>query len=583
MKAKTIAALTALAALSAGAAAGGAYLKKKDICPLCVAKKLAAQTKLHVTATRRYDNGVALTPPMGWSSWNTFRQKIDEQIIRETAAAMKACGLVEAGYQYLNLDDCWQSSIRDEAGRLQGDLTNFPSGMKKLVEDVNAQGMKLGLYTSNGTLTCEDLPASLGHEEIDARTLAEWGVEYFKYDFCHNEPLPTKAPCIDKIMIGRAGERDRLTIQAEAAVLEGSAHVVEDQALDSGKYVAGLDANQGSITFQNVEVEEAGEYVLTIGLRKKDNTDKFCVVTVNGREHHHVNVPPTKSWSATGRIQVRVQLRAGGNTIQIYNPVASRFDSAALQYKNMGRMLKKATREYAQRTGQAEKPIVYSICEWGWNKPYRWGREAGNLWRTTPDIQANWLSILGIYEHNVKLHEYAGPGGWNDPDMLEVGNGNLTFDENKAHFTLWCMMAAPLILGNDIRKFIKADGTVDSGNKTLAILTNREVIAIDQDPLGVQCRRVRRDGLTDILVKPLENGELAVCFFNKGPSEKQAEISLRALANEGFTSLPVADRYEVKELWTGHRAQVQDMLAGYIPKHGVKLFRVKASDETERA
>ena len=573
MKAKTMAALTVLAA---GAAAGGAYLKKKDICPLCVAKKLAAQTKLHITAVKRYDNGVALTPPMGWSSWNTFRQKIDEQIIRETAAAMKACGLVDAGYQYLNLDDCWQSSIRDAAGRLQGDLTNFPSGIKKLVEDVNAQGLKLGLYTSNGTLTCEDLPASLGHEETDARTLAEWGVEYFKYDFCHNVKLPSKAPCIDKIMIGRAGERDRLTIQAETAVLEGEAHIVEDQALDSGKYVAGLDANQGSLTFQNVEVEEAGEYVLTIGLRKKDDTNKFCMVTVNGTEHYHVSVPATKSWSATGRIQVCVQLRAGGNTIKLHNPVASRFDSAALQYENMGRMLKKATREYAQRTGQAEKPIVYSICEWGWNKPYRWGREAGNLWRTTPDIQASWLSILGIYEHNVKLHEYAGPGGWNDPDMLEVGNGNLTFDENKTHFTLWCMMAAPLILGNDIRKFIKADGTVDTENKTLAILTNREVIAIDQDPLGVQCRRVRRDGLTDILVKPLENGELAVCFFNKGASEKQAEISLRALANESFVSLPVADRYEVKELWTGHSAQVQDMLAGYIPKHGVKLFRVRA-------
>lgn len=573
MKAKTLA---ALAALTAGAAAGGAYLKKKHICPLCVAKKLIAQTQLHVTATKHYDNGVALTPPMGWSSWNTFRQKIDEQIIRETAAAMKASGLVEAGYQYLNLDDCWQSSIRDEEGRLQGDLTNFPSGMKKLVEDVNAQGMKLGLYTSNGTLTCEDLPASLGHEETDARTFAEWGVEYFKYDFCHNVQIPTKAPCIDQILIGKAGDRDKLVIQAEDALLEGRACVVEDKALDSGKYVAGLDANQGSLTFRDVIVEDAGEYVLTIGLRKKDNVAKFCMVTVNGTDKYHVDVPPTKSWSPTGRIQVRVQLQAGGNTIKIQNPVASRFDSAALQYENMGVLLKKATKEYAQRTGKPEKPIVYSICEWGWNKPHKWGREAGNLWRTTADIQANWASMLGIYEHNVRLYEYAGPGGWNDPDMLEVGNGHLTYEENKSHFTLWCMMAAPLILGNDIRKFIKADGSVDTENKTLSILTNREVIAIDQDPLGVQCRRVRRDGLIDILVKPLENRALAVCFFNKGPSEKQAEVSLRALANEGFVDLPFADGYEVKELWTGHEAKVQDTLSGYVPKHGVKLFRVKA-------
>lgn len=577
MKAKTIAALAALTA-GAGAAAGGAYLKRKNICPLCVAKKLIAQTQLHVTATKHYDNGVALTPPMGWSSWNTFRQKIDEQIIRETAAAMKSSGLVEMGYQYLNLDDCWQSSIREEEGRLQGDLTNFPSGIKKLVEDVNAQGMKLGLYTSNGTLTCEDLPASLGHEETDARTLAEWGVEYFKYDFCHNVQIPTKAPCIDQIFIGKAGERDAFALQAEDALLEGRACVIEDSALDSGKYVAGLDANQGAITFQNVTVDQAGEYVLTIGLRKKDNTAKFCMVTVNGVDQYHVDVPPTKSWSATGRIQVRVQLKAGGNTVKIHNPVASRFDSAALQYQNMGVQLKKATKEYAKRTGQPEKPIVYSICEWGWNKPYQWGREAGNLWRTTPDIQANWVSMLGIYERNVRLYAHAGPGGWNDPDMLEVGNGSLTFEENKSHFTLWCMMAAPLILGNDIRKFIKADGTVDEENKTLSILKNREVIAIDQDPLGVQCRRVRKDGLVDILVKPLENRELAVCFFNKGPSEKQVEVSLRALANEGFVDLPYADGYEVKELWTGHEAQVQDALSGYVPKHGVKLFRVKAAE-----
>ena len=186
--------------------------------------------------------------------------------------------------------------------------------------------------------------------------------------------------------------------------------------------------------------------------------------------------------------------------------------------------------------------------------------------------------MLGIYERNVRLYAHAGPGGWNDPDMLEVGNGSLTFEENKSHFTLWCMMAAPLILGNDIRKFIKADGTVDEENKTLSILKNREVIAIDQDPLGVQCRRVRKDGLVDILVKPLENRELAVCFFNKGPSEKQVEVSLRALANEGFVDLPYADGYEVKELWTGHEAQVQDALSGYVPKHGVKLFRVKAAE-----
>ena len=119
-----------------------------------------------------------------------------------------------------------------------------------------------------------------------------------------------------------------------------------------------------------------------------------------------------------------------------------------------------------------EKKILYSICEWGWNKPWKWGGTAGNIWRTTGDIQPNWASVMGIYEFNVRLDKYARPGAFNDPDMLEVGNGNLTFDENKAHFTLWSMMAAPLILGNDVREFIKEDGTVDKDNKILQILTN---------------------------------------------------------------------------------------------------------------
>lgn len=550
----------------------------KKFCPVCKIKRFLDSRKLHVVATKTYDNGVALTPPMGWSSWNTFRQNIDEKIIRETAQAMKDTGLIEAGYQYLNLDDCWQSSLRDEQGRLQGDLTNFPSGMKKLVEDVNALGMKLGLYTSNGTLTCEDLPASLGHEETDARTLAEWGVEYFKYDFCHNETLPYLAPYIDKILIGKAGDCDSIVLQAEDAKLSGNAVIVKDKAMDSGKYVKGLCAGGGSVTFDNIEISEGGEYILTIGLRKHVEKEKFLQIIINGDNIYNVIVPATKSWSPTGRLQVRVTLKAGRNTIFMHNPVVSKYDSAAEQYKNMGRELKRATREYAEKNNVPEKPICYSICEWGWNKPYKWGREAGNLWRTTPDITATWTSILGIYEITVKLNKYAGVGGWNDPDMLEVGNGKLTEDENRAHFTLWCMMASPLILGNDIRAFYKADGTVDKDNKTLKILTNKEAIAIDQDKLGVPGWRYKmQKNLVDIIVKPLENAELAVCFLNKNVMPCKAEVDLRALANSADISLPQSDKYTVHEIWSGETAETTNILsADSIPSHGVKLYRIKA-------
>ena len=194
------------ASIVAGFGAGAMLakkLKEKEICPVCVAKKAFAATQVHVADIEKYNNGVALTPPMGWSSWNTFRNSIDEKLIKDTAVALKKTGLLDAGYQYVNLDDCWQSSMRTSDGKLQGDLTRFPRGMKPLIEEINELGFKVGLYTSNGTGTCEDLPASLYNERVDADTLAEWGVEYFKYDFCHNEAIPTIAPSTG--VIGFAG------------------------------------------------------------------------------------------------------------------------------------------------------------------------------------------------------------------------------------------------------------------------------------------------------------------------------------------------------------------------------------------
>ena len=208
-----------------------------------------------------------------------------------------------------------------------------------------------------------------------------------------------------------------------------------------------------------------------------------------------------------------------------------------MQYANMGRELKRATKKYAEEKGTEEKPIVFSICEWGLNQPWKWGRQAGNLWRTTPDIKPIWVSVLGIYEATVRLQKYSAKGGWNDPDMLEVGNGDLTHEENKSHFSLWCMMNAPLILGNDIREFIKEDGTVDTENKVYQILTNKAMIGINQDKLGVQCKRVRT-GIVDVLVKPLEGSKMALCVFNKGTKEAEKALNLKSFANEGILNLP---------------------------------------------
>lgn len=547
-------------------------MKNQGICPLCVLKQYTKPTKITMDLPEEnYCNGVAQTPPMGWSSWNTFRQQIDESIIRQTAEAMKASGLLEAGYQYLNLDDCWHSSLRDSKGRLQGDLTNFPSGIPQLVKDVNAQGIKLGLYTSNGTLTCEDLPASLGKEQLDALTFALWGIEFFKYDFCHNVPISTYAPSIEGISVGKAGSSDVTNLYAKDAQLLGRAKILKDEKLPTGEYIGFLGNGAGKAGFK-IKMEEGGEYVLTLLLKKSLRQDKYLQIQVNGRIYE-VTVPGTKSWSVTGRHQLMIELQAGENEILLYNPVATKADSAYIQYKRMGDALHTATTELAKKTGLPERPIVYSICEWGRNFSWHWGAKAGNLWRTTPDIFATWFSIMSIYEHTIKLGKYAGPGGWNDPDMLEVGNGKLTKEENKAHFTLWCMMSAPLVLGNDIRKFMNADGTVNTDDSTLKIVTNRDLIAIDQDRMGFPAKRIKRGLRADILAKPLANGDIAVCFINKCKMQKSFYFDIHSLAQDDIFRVNTNDRYNIRELWMGEEQEgttIKTALGG----HACRVYRI---------
>ena len=555
------------------------FLRKNKICPVCIAKKVMASTQIHLDGADKFSNGTALTPPMGWASWNLFRNRINENIIEDIAKAMRDSGLADCGYQYVNVDDCWMSSSRDANGRLQGDLATFPSGMKALVEKVNKLGLKLGIYTSNGTLTCEDLPSSLYHERTDAETFAEWGVEYFKYDFCHNVPIPTNAPEISTITLTKPGKSEGITLHAEDAELRGSAILLTDEKMaDTGRYVTGLESGGGSMIFSNVEIPKDGTYTLTLGLHKAGLKDKYLEIVINDTDVYSLTEPGTKGFTHDGRNQITVTLKKGFNSFKFHNPVASRMDSAAKQYRNMSKELQRATKLVAEKEGREEKPICFSICEWGWNKPWVWGHTAGNLWRTTPDIKPFWASIIGIYEANVRLYKHAGPGNWNDPDMLEVGNGKLTDDENKAHFSLWCMMAAPLILGNDLRKFILPDGTVDKNNKVLKIISNKDAIAINQDKLGIQCRRVKTNGLCDVLVKTLENNEIAVCLLNKGPVEMEISFNMEDIVKECFSMLPDADKYDVYDIWDDKKFEIKDHHSAKVAPHSVKLYRIKADD-----
>lgn len=538
-------------------------MKRNGMCPICFVKRFfnVPSKVSEVYPADFYCNGAALTPPMGWSSWNTFRNRIDENLIYDTAVAMKEKGLVDAGYHFVNIDDNWVDNARDDEGRIQADKLTFPNGIPALVEKVNAMGISLGVYSSNGTATCEDLTASLYHEWTDAYTFAKWGVEYFKYDFCHNIPLSEYAPLVYAVTISKNGIGR--TYNCKEAELSGLARYMKKKGFD-GKYVSGLDRREGAMTFNNIEVEEDGVYNVTVHIVKHGQYEKCLMLEANGIEREVLIFPSQKRFNMTAKFTVSMHLKKGKNTLKLFNPIGTRADSAMLQYVNMGRQLKKATEKVARDAGKPEKPITFSICEWGFNQPYKWGRYAGNLWRTTPDIRPIWPWIKILYNHTVKLYKYAGVGGWNDPDMLEVGNGKLTFEQNRSHFALWCMMCAPLILGNDLRNI---------SDDVLKIVKNPDLIAINQDALGVPAKRVIK-GTVDVLIKPLADGSVAVCAFNKG-GKKKYNLNLKKVLSDEYARCKKTENFVATNLWDKSETTTNGVLSVSVNKHDSAVFIVR--------
>jgi alpha-galactosidase len=366
----------------------------------------------------RVANGLAQTPPMGWNSWNKFACNIDEQTVRRMADAMASNGMKEAGYEYVVIDDCWHGT-RDAGGFITYDAKRFPGGIKALSDYVHSKGLKFGIYSDAGRLTCGGRPGSQGHEFQDAKTYADWGVDYLKYDWCST---------------GTRNAEEAYTLMADA-------------------------------------------------LRE------------------------------TGR------------------------------------------------------DIVFSMCEWGTAKPWLWAASVGNLWRTTGDITDKWdgkhdyaLGVLRIVDLNEPLYPFAGPGHWNDPDMLEVGNGGLTNTEYQSHFSLWALMAAPLIAGNDI---------ADMDEATRAILLNTEVIAVNQDALGVQGRRIRDDGDLEVWSKQLADGSRAVILFNRSAETQQIAVNWTEL---GY---PAGLQAQVRDLWAKKTlGKMKGRFAAPVPSHGVVMVRI---------
>ncbi|MGW1006515.1 NEW3 domain-containing protein [Streptomyces sp. NPDC002520] len=384
-----------------------------------IAPALAAPAQSPDATTALADD-LALTPPMGFDNWNSThcRADFDEAMVKGIADLFVDKGLKEAGYQYVNLDDCWALPIRDAGGKLVPDPARFPNGIKAVADYVHAKGLKLGIYTSAGVKTCNSagFPGALGHEYSDARQFADWGVDYLKYDNCNN---------------------------------------------------LGVDAK--------------------------------------------------------------------------------------LRYRTM--------RDALRATG---RPIVYSICEWGENRPWEWAADDGHLWRTTGDIGDRWSSMLSILKQNLPLARYAGPGHWNDPDMLEVGNGGMTDTEYRSHFSLWSVMAAPLLIGTDLRKASRA---------TFGILANKEVIAVDQDPLGKQGTVVSSEGGRWVVAKEMKDGSRAVALFNESGTAQHIATSAAAVGLSG------APAYTQRDLWQHRGFNTAGTIAATVPAHGTVLLRVSADPD----
>ncbi|GIG59930.1 alpha-galactosidase [Longispora fulva] len=397
-----------------------APLPRRSLAAGVAALFLAAVSVAGTAPAVASDNGLALTPQMGWNSWNAFHCSIDETKIKGAADALVSTGLSAAGYTYVNVDDCWQAGTRDANGRLQADPTRFPAGIKALADYVHGKGLKFGIYATPGTRTCGNIyngyPGALGskgHEALDARTFADWGVDYLKYDWC----------------------------------------LANEDGVDP----------QAGFTLMRDSLKDAG------------------------------------------------------------------------------------------------RPILYSIHREPQLPVDSWRADVANSWRTTPDIGDSWGSMIGIAHANQPLAGYARPGAWNDPDMLEVGNGGMTATEYRTHMSLWAEMAAPLLVGTNL---------ATASSSTVGILTNADVLAVSQDTLGKQGTVVSSSGGLVVMSRPLADGSRAVTLTNETGSTATIATTASALGIGGSSS------YTLKDLWSKATTRTVGSVSASVPSHATVMYRV---------
>ncbi|KAJ7634471.1 glycoside hydrolase [Roridomyces roridus] len=386
------------------------------------------------------ENGVARLPVLGYNTWNAYQCNIDQDLLITTATLMKSLGLFDAGYQYVNIDDCYAELQRDNtSGRIVPDHTRFPN-ITAMNDQIHAMGFKTGIYSDSGWLTCAGYPGSFENEALDAETFQDWGFSYLKFDNCN-------FPYDDIIKQGMIGKYERM------------ATALADLATTSGK-----------------------------------------------------------------------------------------------------------------------PPFVFSLCEWGWSQVWLWAQDVGHSWRVTGDIAPQWNSLASIINFNSFITQATDFSGHNDMDMLQLGNGGLTFDEAKSHFTAWALMKSPLLIGTNLSRI--TDDILD-------ILKNTEILSINQDSVVGKSISPFRWGINPDWTS---NSSFPAQYWS-GPSQNGTVIMLlNTLSHPADMSFNLIEspwiragrQYSVRDLWThtDNGTAVRSFTAKGVPAHGVVALLLKdAGDE----
>ena len=528
-------------------------------------------------------------PAIGWNSWNAFGSGNTEALTRAMADKIIELGLDKLGYKYLVLDDgCYKSERVD--GKLSNEPVKFPGGFKALSDYVHSKGLKFGMYNDIGTNLCAGAAVgTCGHEEVDAQSYIDWGVDFLKIDNCYylwdnatfSNPENARfvfAPKIKNVIV------DGKKLSAVGDGILTGASVKTDEA---GGFVFGIGTLDGTNTGTSPVGLRSGELIFEVESDCEKAVDleieyasgrevgigewvQLAVGEGNAAEYFYDDLLPVTADKDTFVLSasISIRLRAGKNKIRIMNH--RRQENTLDSYAAMLEGLNKA---------KPDHEVVLSMCEWGKTHPQNWAYKVGDSWRILNDITFRvgsdgnpgfgvWKdpgtpSVTSQYNKAVVMDEFAGlDKGWNDPDMLMIGMDGLNLVQNKTHFTMWCMMNSPLMLGLDLRR-------VSLGDELYKIIANRDLIALNQDALGVQAKRIFTTAdcgsetpdkayiedinRIDVLAKPLADGGIALSFINVSEENWTGNISVsvKQIEKAFGKKLVSSNKFQVRDLWSG--------------------------------